>query len=223
MRGLLRTNASREVDSRAISDPQIVFLLPGTLLYSLAAYLANHPNAPDAFGGFLGKYDFNIFGDADTHLLYTPLLLLAGGNTPLLIEWFLYAATPFREAIPLNYHFTLHRCTELFMVRRNLTPASVLRSPQQRCTHCVLFTRFFSRRGAARAHRTAHLCRAPRCPHLALHSLVHHCMVCSWHGFCSMKSILLFLLLHIMWRDTAGAARRERAPADRVAAADTHR
>ena len=112
----------------------MLFLLPGTFLYGLAAYLANHPNAPEAFGGLLDKFGLDLFGNADPHLLYTPLLLLAGGNTPLLIEWFLYAATPFREAIPLNYHFTLHRCTELFMVRFGRV-TSIPRLPLHHHTH----------------------------------------------------------------------------------------
>ena len=51
-----------------------------------------------------------------THLVYIPLLLLVGSNSPILIETVCYWCTSYRPATPLNVVFLLHRSTEIFMV-----------------------------------------------------------------------------------------------------------
>jgi len=77
-------------------------LAPGSLLYLGAALVANHP-------------DFEMLG-AHTHPTYIPMIMLLAANTPLFLEYALCLVPSFRPALPSNVGFTLHRCTELFMV-----------------------------------------------------------------------------------------------------------
>ena len=61
-----------------------------------------------------------LFRSSHVHVYYIPLLLLAGSQMFLVIEWFAHLACKgffsFSRAIPFNIGFVLHRCTELFMV-----------------------------------------------------------------------------------------------------------
>ena len=50
------------------------------------------------------------------HTFYIPALLVAGANTPIVLEFLGYGLCGYKPGIPLNVHFMLHRCTEVFMV-----------------------------------------------------------------------------------------------------------
>jgi len=98
--------------ARKTAMQRIVLLLPGLLCYFLAFFLASYPVYSDLLLGSAG------LGSAGTsiHIWYIPTLLVAGANTPLFIEFFGYALCSYTPAMPINVHFVLHRCTEVFMV-----------------------------------------------------------------------------------------------------------